>query len=861
MADTTCHAPIRAAVGDRLTPDEIDALIERVKADLDTATIERGVARRLKAMKRDLTPAQVRAIIAKTTHNALKEGLIERRVKAYAAKSRALRDAIIAAMPDQVHGKAFDAADKLRAYNAGADALGTGLGLSVEAEAKGRFSVLLTPLDEALERSGAKGLLDPLFNKAAREAFEDKVAVEIARANGADVAATGDHAAETIGKALATAGEAGRIMQNNEGAWIDKLPGYVARQNHDALKVSGGFWNLGAGGRARAFTAWRAFITPLLDEATFADLGHYDFDERLLARHDGDVRAAFLETVWNNIVLSSRIGDVGSDFEYEFKTPASKARSVSAGRTLHFKDPQAWLSYHRRFGQGSLYGVIVRQLEGAARNSALLHRWGPNPEAAFAAHIDRAVGEVRNAQGAAGVPTVNKLKGQGVESLAGNLHNEWEVLTGKAGAPAELRIAAIGNAIRVDQRLSKLGGAVLASLGPDQAIAAHVFRQHGGQFLDGYRGAFSGVLQLDRATKVEVGRMLGIGAREAAMEMASRFDAADGVSGMSSALTNMLFKATGFESVMNGHRRGLASMWSTFAASHADKVFGELPPAFRDQLDRFGVTAADWEAVRKNVTTLSDGNRYLHFDGLSGDLGIKMRAYMAQFLDDSLTEPGIREQAKLTLGTKRGDVLGEAVRCFTQFKAYPVTYLTRHFSPAISAVRAGDSGAVMNMAHLLVASTLFGYLAMQAKQLSKGLTPRPLIDDDGHWRADTWIAALLQGGGLGIYGDFLFGEYSRAGGVVETLAGPSVASFADIVKLVSKVARVDEYQDNTPTDIASDAVGVLKANTPFLNVWFLRYAIDTTVMHLVQDQISPGYAGRYQDRMKQQQGTQYLLPQ
>jgi hypothetical protein len=40
----------------------------------------------------------------------------------------------------------------------------------------------------------------------------------------------------------------------------------------------------------------------------------------------------------------------------------------------------------------------------------------------------------------------------------------------------------------------------------------------------------------------------------------------------------------------------------------------------------------------------------------------------------------------------------------------------------------------------------------------------------------TLLAALAQGGGLGIYGDFLFGEVSRMGaGLVSTAGGPALS--------------------------------------------------------------------------------------
>lgn len=50
-----------------------------------------------------------------------------------------------------------------------------------------------------------------------------------------------------------------------------------------------------------------------------------------------------------------------------------------------------------------------------------------------------------------------------------------------------------------------------------------------------------------------------------------------------------------------------------------------------------------------------------------------------------------------------------------------------------------------------------------------------------------WMAALFQGGGLGIFGDFFSAEASRAGGGIgETLAGPVAGLAGDAIGLVAE---------------------------------------------------------------------------
>ena len=77
---------------------------------------------------------------------------------------------------------------------------------------------------------------------------------------------------------------------------------------------------------------------------------------------------------------------------------------------------------------------------------------------------------------------------------------------------------------------------------------------------------------------------------------------------------------------------------------------------------------------------------------------------------------------------------------------------------------------------MIASMTVLGYVAQSAKEMARGKTPRdPSL-------AATWQSSLLQGGGMGIYGDFIMGDFSRFGRTpVETLAGrePTKSEFGN----------------------------------------------------------------------------------
>jgi hypothetical protein len=147
---------------------------------------------------------------------------------------------------------------------------------------------------------------------------------------------------------------------------------------------------------------------------------------------------------------------------------------------------------------------------------------------------------------------------------------------------------------------------------------------------------------------------------------------------------------------------------------------------------------------------------------------------------------------------------------------------------------------------MMLGSLGFGYMAMSIKDMLKGKTPRPLDNPK------TWVAAMSQGGGLGIYGDFLFGESSRmGGGFLETLGGPSVGKLADAKRLFDS-AKSGE-------DVGAQALRFAVSNTPGNNLFYTRMAVDYLFLYELQEAMSPGYLRRMERKAEEERGQQWWL--
>ena len=126
-----------------------------------------------------------------------------------------------------------------------------------------------------------------------------------------------------------------------------------------------------------------------------------------------------------------------------------------------------------------------------------------------------------------------------------------------------------------------------------------------------------------------------------------------------------------------------------------------------------------------------------------------------------------------------------------------------------------------------------GALAVQLRELAKGNDPRPM--DNGKFI----MAALFQGGGLGIFGDFFSAETSRVGGGLgATLAGPVAGALEDALKpIASNYNRVINGQE---TLIGRDVANSLRRNTPFLSsAWYARTAYTRLVVDELQAFLDP----------------------
>lgn len=246
---------------------------------------------------------------------------------------------------------------------------------------------------------------------------------------------------------------------------------------------------------------------------------------------------------------------------------------------------------------------------------------------------------------------------------------------------------------------------------------------------------------------------------------------------------------------------------------------------------------------------------------------IKRRYEISNKIDDMIqhgrnlatNEPTLRTKAitngSMFLGdARKGTIGGEAFRSVMMFKSFPITVIINHLLPAISKIQNNrTAGSVADVALIIAGTTVIGTLVTQLRELQKGKTTRDWND------GKTWAGGFLQGGGAGLFGDFLFGDYSRFG------RSPLTDSLGPVVGLANDVMRTANgnlyrYMDGKDPNFGRDVFGLVKYNLPGNNLWYSRLLMERLVFDQLEEMIDPKVGQRrrrLENKMKRDLGQEF----
>jgi hypothetical protein len=817
------------------------------KARLKAAGITDNVADRMKSIAEQTAERTRIAAALQKKHaalNILARDRLEQTIEAFKKAGLSPRDSLLAVMEGSQQGIA-GARDSVSARRLGYEARYVG---GMMAEIQKDRPHLVNVLSD-------KRLSDDVF----REMGELR--------EGGKPGVTGNEDAKYLADVFAKHVEASRTDLNRLGASIGKLDGWAGAQVHDDMKM------MQAGKET-----WIDGIAPLLDlNRTFPDAASADDVRKIL----GDMYDTIVTGVPNKATAKEKGQRVN---------PANLAKSLGKTRVLHFKDAESAISYRDAFGYGnSIYGIMSHQRR-AANMAAQMDMFGPNPEVMFNSLVESERRKLRDDPNLSPQDKVKQI--QKLNADAGPLRGAFDVMSGAISRPGNVNAAKIANDVRAVQSMAKLGGAVLTAMPTDVVGAAQAAMFRGSGFFNGMVKQVGGILKgRPKAEQAEISYLFGEGFDSLIGDVLSHGLANDGPVGKMSKLTETFFKWNGLNWWTDVGRSVVGRTVAAEMGMRAETAFKDLPANYSHVLGLHGIGEKQWEALRQATRREAGGNAYITPDAIRDlpdavveplvanrlataktperkaeileqgrrDLELQALRFVADETNYAIVETDAASRRISTLGTRPGTFAGEAARFVMQFKGFPIAFSQRILGRALFGGRgASKYERILNNAPhlgaLIGGLTVAGYMAMTMKDLVKGnWPPRDPLDPK------VMTAALTQGGALGIYGDFLFGQQNRFGsGALETFSGPFIGTMSDIINVPLKARSALEKGERP--QMAGDILNLALNNTPFINLAYVRPALDVLFVNSLRNWASPGYVNRQQRNRLKDYGQRPLLP-
>lgn len=528
-------------------------------------------------------------------------------------------------------------------------------------------------------------------------------------------------------------------------------------------------------------------------------------------------------------------------------------------RVLHFKNGGAWLEYNREFGTSDPFSAMIGGLHQLAGDVARLRVLGPNPRTG----LNYAAQVAQKLAADTGDATLAERAARAAKTAAAMLAHQ----DGSANIPHHVGWARFFGGTRSALTSIQLGSAVISSV-TDAATITAAARTIG----MGKRNVMTRSVQMmfSQATRETAARMGYVAETlaDSGATMARYFGQTFGT-GLPERMASFTLRATGLSFVTDMRKIAFQMEFAGHLADLGNRAFADIDPSTRLMLQRRGITARDWDLIRDPATRFKAPNGAdfmtpFHWLETQTALprveaeGLAMRWQMAiqEQVELAIPSASLEGKAFLQGSAPPGTFMGELARSSTAYKSFTMSIMLGQYRRFAEA----DSWGMNRWAYAAKLSGMLlvlGGLAIQLKELAKGNDPRPM--DEGKF----WLAALFQGGGLGIFGDFFAAQQSRTGGGLgETLAGPVAGFIEDVTRPIIANSMAAMNGDNTYW--GRDAANFVRMNTPFASsAWYLRTAYSRLVADNLQAFLDPEAELTFRRKVKQMQkdyGTQPFIP-
>jgi ribosomal protein L13E len=651
---------------------------------------------------------------------------------------------------------------------------------------------------------------------------------------------TGDQAAKEIATAIRKVQNTMVDDFNMAGGSLRKLQNYIMPQKQNAVKVT----------RAGA-KQW------IEDHDGWVDWGKMRWP-------DGDV----IEVSERQGLLNEIYSTFATDGATKIQPGKMGGRGGGVGnmldkhRFLIYKNAESWLAMHEKYGDGNVFDVFSSHVQAMAHKNALVTVLGNNPDIAFQrlASIIRA--QAGNAQRVA-ISTGDKKGLNAVQEAEAVIKNKLEPMHQMITHQNPLDVTSpLANVMQMTSHVltsAQLGGILFAAMPSDFVTTLSVRLANHMPLLSGIGTYIKGIAPGGYREAEKLSARAGFVFDEtiAATYAAERFT---GLATYGPAMSARLSDATMRLGMITRHTN--IARW-TAAKEHMgmldhfrDITFDNLPNRY--VLERYGITAKEWDAVRALPAWSPNGKATFMrpLDILETNWITKQDTYnkfhnMIDAESRAMVPTATLEGSVALKGLTRPDTLrGAILHSFAMYKNFPASMMMlygRQFMATPGAAR-----RVGFLAGLGVGLLGVGALSIQLKEISRGRTPLPMD------RGAFWGKAILASGALSLWGDFLFSGVNDIGrGPTETMAGPIGGLAMDSANLVfgDGFAFTDAIDRGREWDVKFGArlAEFAKRYTPGTNIWYARLVLEREVWDQLQYQMDKNAQRKFARRIRRQE--------
>ena len=667
---------------------------------------------------------------------------------------------------------------------------------------------------------------------------------------------TANPMAKAFAKAINEAIELARTRHNQWGGRVAKIKGNYLPQPHNPVKVG-----------SVTQEEWIENILPKLDFAKMINnkTNRAFTREELILELPGVYEAIRTEGV-------SRL------------KPGVQMGSTMLGnkrldhRFLVFKDAESYMAYQAKFGDEDVISTIYQHLESISRDTAMMRALGPNPNSGWRYMKDLVRVNTKD------LPIKQR---ESVRAKLEGLENLYMAHTGRLNSAADKWWAMGFAGLRHILTSAVIGSATLL------AQSDFFFSRMTSKFLGlpAYK-ANRKTLKLIKEGMVKDKTWSKIAIRSGLIgehwstiaSAANRYFIDTDAPILAKMFSDATLRASGLSHLTQAGRWAFGMEFMGFMGDNFNKSWKELDAltkrgklqsygnrSFTQTLETYGIREGDWEIIRSTKLydaaidddTLKTGQalffkpedllKRTDLDPAQREL---LHARIMEMIftetDHAIPTASMRGRALIMGKNKPGTLAGEILASGLMFKNFAIAIGFTHIMRGLR--ETGLKGKAGYLVPFLIGTTLMNAYSHEMREILKGRDLVNFSNMDKDQQFQYWLARIIGGGGLGIFGDLIYSEsegQNYGTDVTDAILGLPVAFAKDAYGLVDETFRL--IPGGKESKIGKELSNFVKKYTPGSSLWYLRAAWERIIVDTLQNLIDPDFHKRNLNTIKRYQ--------